>query len=284
MTTKIQLKDAYKTYTHDQDKILPPDETIRRLKDKLKRLDIDILDRTVRIDKGRLDIPVFFSYCGNDAAELTGTKKQMGKGATPEQAEASAVMELAERFSFFSFASNPTNFIAAQFDEISKDAISFESIAKSVHDESPDLEAAQRIFETLPMKWTKAYNLTSQKELMIPFDWFYTINAFSVLPLAIVLKRLSVRESVKSSKDIHPQLSVTISIYARPLILTLPLIQWLWRCFTNIIMQVSRFILPIFHLTSVFPQLVPWPMIHQHFLKRVKSSGQLVQLPTLKKR
>ena len=179
MTTKIQLKDAYKTYTHDQDKILPPVETIRRLKKKLQKLDLDILDRTVRIDKGRLDIPVYFSYCGTDATELTGTKKQMGKGATPEQAEASAVMELAERFSFFSFASNPANFIFAPFDALKEDAISFESIAKSVHDESSDLEASRKVFETLPMKWTKAYNLTSQEAFLVPFDWFYAINAFN---------------------------------------------------------------------------------------------------------
>ena len=179
MTTKIQLKDAYKTYTHDQDKILPPVETIRRLKEKLQKLDLNILDRTVRIDKGRLDIPVFFSYCGTDAAELTGTRKQMGKGATPEQAEASAVMELAERFSFFSFASNPANYILAPFNKLKEDALSFESIAKSVHDESSDLEASRKVFETLPMKWTKAYNLTRQEALLVPFDWFYAINAFN---------------------------------------------------------------------------------------------------------
>ena len=179
MTTKIRLKDAYKTYTRDQDKILPPEETIRRLKEKLQRLDLKILDRTVRIDNGRLDIPVFFSYCGRDAAELTGTRKQMGKGATPEQAEASAVMELAERFSFFSFANNPDNFISARMRDIREEALSFEWIAKSVHDTSSDLEASQSIFENLPLQWTRAYNLTGQKELMIPFDWFYAINAFN---------------------------------------------------------------------------------------------------------
>jgi len=179
MTNRIQLKDAFKTYTHDQDKILPPEVTVRRLKEKLKQLDLKILERTVRIDKGRLDIPVFFSYCGSDAAELTGTKKQMGKGATPEQAEASAVMELAERFSFFSFANNPGNFTSAKFRDIGKETLPFEMIAKSVHDNSPDLEASRSIFETLPLMWTQAYNLTSQEELMIPFDWFYAINAFN---------------------------------------------------------------------------------------------------------
>ncbi|MGW8188628.1 MAG: YcaO-like family protein, partial [Desulfobacterales bacterium] len=179
MTSEIKLQDAFKGYTRDQDKVLPPEETVRRLKAKLKQLDLEILDQTVRIDNGRLNIPVFFSYCGRDAAALTGTKKQMGKGATPEQAEASAVMELAERFSFFSFADNPANFVEAPHRELTQRSTSFEMIAASVHDTSPDLAAAKEIFESLPLKWTRAYNLTRQETVLIPFDWFYAINAFN---------------------------------------------------------------------------------------------------------
>ena len=179
MTSEIKLQDAFKGYTRDQDKILPPEETVRRLKAKLKQLDLDILAQTVRIDNGRLDIPVFFSYCGRDAAALTGTKKQMGKGATPEQAEASAVMELAERFSFFSFANNPANFDEAPHRELKERSTPFEMIAASVHDTSPDLAAAREIFERLPLKWTRAFNLTRRETVLIPFDWFYAINAFN---------------------------------------------------------------------------------------------------------
>jgi len=86
--------------------VLRPEETVRRFKEKLKEVDLDILEETVRIDNGRLDIPVYFSLCGQDALRIIGTKKQMGKGGSPHQAEASAVMELVERFSFFSFYKN----------------------------------------------------------------------------------------------------------------------------------------------------------------------------------
>ena len=103
MDNKIILKDAYKRHTIDQDKVLSPDETVKKFKKKLKSLNMDILRHTVRIDNGRLNIPIYYSVCGHDAKYITGTKKQMGKGGTPEQAEASAVMELAERYSFFSF-------------------------------------------------------------------------------------------------------------------------------------------------------------------------------------
>ena len=179
MKYTITLNNAYKQFTLDQDKILPPEETVKRFKTKLKKIDLDILKNTVRIDNGRLNIPIYFSTCGKDAAAVIGTKKQMGKGGTPSQAEASAVMELAERFSFFSFATNPDNFFIDKFTNVKEDAIAFEMIAKSVHDESDDLKLSRKIFENLPLKWTRGYNLTREKEVLIPFDWFFAINEFN---------------------------------------------------------------------------------------------------------
>lgn len=179
MTHKIILNDAFKRFTLDQDKILPPEETVRRFKEKLKKVDLDILEKIIRIDNGRLDIPIYFSSCGRDALAVIGTKKQMGKGATPLQAEASAVMELAERFSFFSYCKNSDNFFVDTYRNLQDSAIPFEMIAQSVHDDSEDLDASKKIFENIPLKWTKAFNLTRNQEILIPFNWFYTINEFN---------------------------------------------------------------------------------------------------------
>ena len=179
MSHKIVLNDAFKQYTHDQDKIFTPEVTVERFRERLKNVNLDILEKTVRIDKGRLDIPVFFSICGNDALKITGTKKQMGKGGTPEQAEASAVMELAERFSFFSFVKDEKNFFTERYENIKDRVMPFESIAKSVHDSCEDSKALKKIFSMLPLKWTRGYNLTREEECLIPFDWFYTINEFN---------------------------------------------------------------------------------------------------------
>jgi len=179
MTHKIILNDAFKRFTLDQDKIFSPEETVKRFKEKLKKIDLDILEDTVRIDNGRLGIPVYFSSCGKDAMNTIGTKKQMGKGATPQQSEASAVMELAERYSFFSFCKNPENFFVEKYRNIKDRAISFEMIARSVNDDSDDLEISGKIFEDLPLKWTHAFNLTRNQEVTIPFNWFFTINEFN---------------------------------------------------------------------------------------------------------
>ncbi len=175
----IILQDAYKSFTADQDKIISPEETVKRFRSRLKKIELDILKSTLRIDNGRLDIPVFFSTCGRDAEAVIGTKKQMGKGGTPQQAEASAVMELAERFSFFSFTKDPANFVIDTPANLKGEAIDFEMIARSVHDESEDLPVTRKIYEQLPLKWTWAYNLTREQPILVPFDWFFAINEFN---------------------------------------------------------------------------------------------------------
>jgi ribosomal protein S12 methylthiotransferase accessory factor len=179
MNRPLQLKDAFKGYTLDQDKIYSPAETVRRVKEKLQAVDLDILEGTARIDNGRLDIPIYFSLCGRDAEKIIGTKKQMGKGGTPQQSEASAVMELAERFSFFSFMKEPKNFILDTYNNLGQEALAFESIALSVHDESDDLDIAKEFFADIPLRWTWAYHLIRNKQVLIPFDWFYAINEFN---------------------------------------------------------------------------------------------------------
>ncbi len=179
MSYTIELQDAFKGYTYDQDKIVSPKETIARFKEKTKRVNLDILSRTRRIDNGRLGIPVFFSECGLDARDVIGTKKQMGKGGTPEQSEASAVMELAERFSFFSFKKKKKNFFYSTPKELGEKAIAYEQIIKSVHDNKKDALKVKPVFDNLPLQWTKGYNLTKNQEVLIPFNWFYMINEFN---------------------------------------------------------------------------------------------------------
>lgn len=179
MEPTIVLKDAFKGTTRDQDKAIPPEETVRRFRERLEQIDLDILEDTVRIDNGRLDIPVYFSLCGPDAEAVVGEKKQMGKGGTPAQAEASAVMELVERFSLFSFEANPEPFLVDTFRNLEKQAIPFEAIARSVHDACQDLDRARETFSRLPMRWCRGTDLTRGEDVLLPFDWFFTINEFN---------------------------------------------------------------------------------------------------------
>lgn len=173
---KIRLKDVYKGYTFDLDKLIPPEETVRRFKDRIKKTGLNILEKTVRIDNGRLDIPVYFSICGDQARKIIGTRKQMGKGGTPQQAEASAIMELAERFSLFSFIKG--DFIEKAYKDVKDDAIPFEYIARSVHD-NYDAYKLYPVFSKIPLRWCWGYNLTKEKSVLIPIDWFFMINQYN---------------------------------------------------------------------------------------------------------
>lgn len=178
----IVFKDCYKTFTRDQDKAISPDDTLARFYKQVEKLDVKILNEVNRIDNGRLDIPVYFSVCGEDASVLTGTKKQMGKGASPIQAEASACMELAERFSFFSFKSNPGNFITGDYQQMRKAGYPVMDIGlllESVHDTSTSVETLERLLEDIPMQWAWATNVTAGGDVLIPFSWFFAINEFN---------------------------------------------------------------------------------------------------------
>lgn len=178
----IRLQDCLKTYTMDQDKAISPEETVARFKDKLDHLNLDILKEVKRIDNGRLGIPVYFSVCGEDARAMTGTKKQMGKGASAIQAQASACMELAERFSFFTFKNNPDNFIEGDYQEMRDQGypvLDTKYLLQSVHDGQHDAVFLEEVLQGIPMQWTWATNLRNNEEVLMPFSWFFAINEFN---------------------------------------------------------------------------------------------------------
>ena len=180
--TRIVLKDCWKTFTTDQDKALRPEETLERFYARVKTLDCVILNEVKRIDNGRLDIPVYFSICGEAASRLTGTRKQMGKGAHPVQAEASACMELAERFSFFSFKNNAENFIIGDYSSMRKQGYPVMDISLllcSVHDVTTGSARLEELLEGIPMQWTWATAMTRGEQVLVPFSWFFAINEFN---------------------------------------------------------------------------------------------------------
>lgn len=178
----VRFKDCFKKFTIDQDKAITPEETLKNFYTKVALLDVNILSEVKRIDNGRLDIPVYFSVCGEDASALTGTKKQMGKGASPIQAEASACMELAERFSFFSYKSNPGNFLTGDYNTMIKagyPVLGMDYLLVSVHDSHSSVELLQQLLEGIPMQWAWGTNITKGEDVLIPFSWFFAINEFN---------------------------------------------------------------------------------------------------------
>ena len=105
----------------------------------------------------------------------------MGKGASPEQAEASALMELIERYSFFSFFRNKENFKICSWSDARKkykNLIPESEILKSVQ-EDISLNKAKEILDLVLWKFCKAYSLAHEKTYLIPINWFKTLNEYN---------------------------------------------------------------------------------------------------------
>ncbi|MBW1952173.1 MAG: YcaO-like family protein [Deltaproteobacteria bacterium] len=178
MNQTIILKDSPKAYTYDLDKTCAPEETVQRVRSRFAELNLDILKNTLRIDSGRLDIPVYISLCGIDAIRTIGTQKQMGKGATPAQAEASALMELVERYSFFDFLHHGP-LIYSTPRQLSETVLPFSTLARSLFDNAPEVAQAAEIYQDWPLHFTPATSLTHGHAVMLPFHWFYLINEYN---------------------------------------------------------------------------------------------------------
>nr|WP_321468121.1 YcaO-like family protein [uncultured Desulfobulbus sp.] len=178
----IILQPCKKQYTLDQDKACSPQATVARFHQRLKATNLDVLKEIRRIDNGRLDIPVYFSVCGEDARRIIGNKKQMGKGSTPEQSRASACMELGERFSFFSFLQDPNNFIVGDYAAMEAQGhpvLPMQTLLASVHDTQLDCATLRSLLADLPLRWTWAVRLSDNSPVLVPFSWFYAINEFN---------------------------------------------------------------------------------------------------------
>ncbi|WP_306304098.1 hypothetical protein [Desulfosarcina cetonica] len=82
-TGPIRMADAFKEATDDQDKIWLPEKTVARVKAKMQQLDLKIMENTVRIDNGRLDIPVFSAPAATMHARSSARKNRWAKERHP---------------------------------------------------------------------------------------------------------------------------------------------------------------------------------------------------------
>ena len=178
----IRLIPCPKGYTRDLDKTMSPPQTIARVRQRLTEADLDILARTTRVDVNRLGIPVFLSVCGADARRVMPTRKQMGKGSSPEQAEASALMELMERYAFFSFWQERPHMVRATWSEAEArfgDALlPLKEMLRSV-DEELDEAKARKVLDLISWSFYPATRLPDESTVWLPLDWFKLLGEFN---------------------------------------------------------------------------------------------------------
>jgi len=164
------------------DKALFPEETISLVEERLKSLGAKVYKGVKRIDKGRLGLPVFLSFYDVDGVKTTGNYKQMGKGATELLAKASALVELVERYSLFSFFKRAREQgILATFEELKEESIPWEVFLKSLEDEEDERvkEVALKLIKKFPFYFVPALEVRTKEVKYLPFHWFWMLYEYN---------------------------------------------------------------------------------------------------------
>lgn len=178
----IMLRSCLKTWRKDLDKALAPEQTIALARGKLQGFGADILAGTRRIDTGRLGIPVYLGICGPKARAIISARKQMGKGSSKAQAEASAIMELMERYAFFSFWAALPHVVAASYSEaenlFGEALLPVSEILKSVQD-NLDEATARKLLDLRRWQFYPATELATGRIVWLPIDWFRLLGEFN---------------------------------------------------------------------------------------------------------
>lgn len=178
----VKLENCLKAPGALLGKAFKAEDTLKNVREKLARHKYGILKETRRIDTGRLGIPVFMSICSNDIRNLVPVRKQMGKGASAAQAEASAIMELVERHAFFSFWKNEGNFCRLGWKEAKKrfgaDLLPEKEMLESVND-NLDIQAATEILNLVPWQFYPATRIADLARICLPADWFRMLGEFN---------------------------------------------------------------------------------------------------------
>ena len=172
------------------DKACAPGDTVSVVAERLRAMadkGLSILEEVRRTDVARLNIPVYTSLAGEEARRLMPGRKQAGKGASKEQAEASALMALVERYSFYAYwerLPHVPGALRGSWTEAQAQAqgsaplISPEAMLRSVGDAiSPaQIQTARQLFDLMPWTFVPALQLGENRAVRVPVEWFRMIN------------------------------------------------------------------------------------------------------------
>uniref|UniRef100_A0A7V6CE58 YcaO domain-containing protein n=1 Tax=Thermodesulfobacterium geofontis TaxID=1295609 RepID=A0A7V6CE58_9BACT len=168
------LKSCLKKYTYAQEKACSPVETIERALKKLNQTEKPILKEILRIDNlDRIGIPVYLCKVEEEISNMLGIGDSFGKGITPEQAKASALMELAERYSNFSFLLNAKPLVDS-YVNIKESAIPIETLFAPLPSAFKENSFIEKL-KNIKLRWVEVYDLIEAKKVVFPLYWFYRI-------------------------------------------------------------------------------------------------------------
>ncbi len=169
----IELKSVKKKYTEDGYHSISPDETVRIAVQRLRRFGKGVYH-------GLQDLTPYNSL-GLPAYRVIGKARQneWGKGMTPHQAQASALMERIERISSVISHRESIDKVRSPFKDLSEEAISKRMFGLSnIH----HVLFGEEKIDEVSMDWVKACSLISKKDVMVPAQHVYLGFSYSHFP------------------------------------------------------------------------------------------------------
>ncbi len=163
MYEAYQLQSCPKGYKEDQDKCILPEETYNNTLNALTKTFPELNYKLTELSNNE-----FYSVYDFD----DGLLGSHGKGATKYQSMASAIMEYAERKSWYEFdMGKAKGFIKASYNYLKDktDMSSYEDIFK-VH-YFTEKEETEEILRDTDLFWVEAYNMTKNKPVLYPISY-----------------------------------------------------------------------------------------------------------------
>ena len=153
----LELKRCPKVSASTGIRTIPPEETLKRVMPLLEKAGMDPLEDIT--DRDNLGIPVYSVYRKKTAKGTFGNYN--GKGATPEQAKASAVMEAMERYSA---------------EQRESDEVAYGTLQQMRDSGMPYVEPGELILparvmgmvESAEIAWTECYDILRGEDVWVP--------------------------------------------------------------------------------------------------------------------
>ena len=177
---RFQIKDAIKSYSKGQDKLIPPQKTIQNALRALYKIKPPILVKIKRNDEiDRIGIPIHLCDFIDERIpriyRLTGMP--FGKGVDWMQAKASLLMELIERVSCYGFLDDEKKFKTNNYSEIKKGKVALKDLILSLPETYRKDDFISKELKEVPLEWTDSFSLTENRNILFPLRWFYEFQS-----------------------------------------------------------------------------------------------------------
>ncbi|MCK9278434.1 MAG: YcaO-related McrA-glycine thioamidation protein, partial [Methanoculleus sp.] len=148
----IRLQSCRKAYAKETQRSVPPEETLTRARARLPVAGITRVADITNLD--RVGIPVFSSI--RPTAGAGAISVYNGKGATPVEAEVSAMMEGIERYSG---EMGDRETVTGRYSEV--------SVREAALDPA-DLILPTRVPADIPVPWVSGFDIVQEEEVLVP--------------------------------------------------------------------------------------------------------------------